>query len=367
MLKGFTLGPLFIAWFDLALTALMLAVVIPLGMLYGKRLAARGLNLNTAFEKGPRAWIVIFGFLALCGLIGLTYRLPHLLTPAALGLLEPGSWLVARAGAVFLAAMAAPLAGGSGGRQVRQAALLGAVCVIAVTGLQGWFLRPIAQKQIWARHARDGSILQSTSVTCTAAAFANALRQFGIEASEAESARVLGTRDSGTSQAQLINGARHYGLFAHYVSVRPEHVARMNRPAIVSVDLRVIMHSILVYGHDPKGNLLVVDPISGKGKLSPQRYLDQLKVREGVVLTDRPLPEVNADSPAFLIRRAQAVLVAEGYLKQANGVYDAAMSAAVSTFQRHWQLPVSGHIDDTTWLLLTGPSEPQSAPIAKAT
>ncbi|HEY9839495.1 MAG: peptidoglycan-binding protein [Candidatus Sericytochromatia bacterium] len=357
MLKGFYLGPLFLAWSDLLLTLLLLCAILPLGWFYGRRLARRGLDMNTAFEKGPRAWIVLLGFLGLCVMIGVIYRLPHAFSPGLLAILEPASWLAAKSGAVFLAAMAVPLGQGRR-RAVMAAGLLGSFCVLAVIGLQGWFVRPISQKEIFVRIGSDGSILQSTGVTCTAAAFANALRLFGIEASEAESARVLGTRDSGTTDRQLLSGAHYYGLFAHYVSVRPQHVVRMNRPALVSFDLKVILHSILVYGHDAKGNLLIVDPISGKGKLTPKQYAGKLKINDGVVLTDRPVPELTPDSPKFLIHRVQTILQTEGYLASVSDTYDGAMTEAVKAFQSHWQLPASGRIDDQTWLLLTGPYEP---------
>lgn len=359
MFKGFYLGPLFLTPFDLLLTFILLALLIPLGHLYGKRLANRGLDLDTAFATGPRAWIVLLGFLGICVIMGVVYRFPYLLTPAQLSVLEPGSWLAAKSGAVFLAAMALPL-GGAQRQKVLTAAGLGAFCVLAVLGLQGWFLRPISPSEIRVRQARDGSILQSTSVTCSAAAFANALRLFGIEASERESARLLGTRDSGTSQGQLLNGASHYGLFAYYVSVRPEHLVRMNQPAIVSIKLGMILHSILIYGHDAKGNLLTLDPMSGKGKHSPARLLDQLSVQEGVVLTDQPVPQVEPDAPGYLITRAQQILKREGYLTSISHTYDADMISAVEAFQQRWNLPINGRrINAQTWLLLTGPEAPQ--------
>ncbi|HEY9840172.1 MAG TPA: peptidoglycan-binding domain-containing protein, partial [Candidatus Obscuribacterales bacterium] len=105
-------------------------------------------------------------------------------------------------------------------------------------------------------------------------------------------------------------------------------------------------------------NLLIVDPISGKGKLTAKQYSGKLKPAEGVVLTDRPLPEITPDSPLFLLHRVQDILHKEGYLATVSDAYDEAMTEAVKAFQSHWQIPASGHIDTQTWLLLTGPSEP---------
>lgn len=360
MFHGVVLGPVFLAWSDLGLTLALLVLVIPLGWLYGRRLARQGLDLNSAFETGPRGWILLLGFLGVCLGIGMIYRMPSLFSPEVMGWLEPASWLTAKSGAVFLAAMAVPL-GGSQRLQVLGVSVLGGFCVLALLGLQGWLLRPVSPSEIYVRQARDGSILQSTSVTCTAVALANALRLFGIEASEAETARILGTRDSGTTQLQLLKGVQAYGLSAHYVSVRPEHLVRMNRPAIVSIDLHVILHSILVYGHDAKGNLLTIDPMAGKGKLTPQQYLGKLKTSEGVVLTDRPLPDVHPESPRFLIEQVQGILHREGYLKDVNGQFDFAMVEALKAFQAHWQLPARGVMDAQTWLLLTGPDQPGHA------
>lgn len=344
MQPGVFLGPLFLPWSELILTAVFVVAVLPLGRLYGRRLAAAGLNLNTAFETGARAWVMLLGFLALCGLLGLVYRLPQLLSPLQLAILEPASWLVAKSAAVFLAAMALELGQGRS-REVGIAIALATCCVLGVLGVEGWMMRPVDPAKIFARRARDGSILQSTDVTCTAAALANAVRLYGIETTEADSARALGTRASGTNQLQLMRGVAVYGLQAHYVDVSPERLVRMNRPAIVSIDLGVVLHSILVYGHDLRGNLLVIDPMSGQGKMTPARYRQLLAIQRGVVLTREPLPQGAA---------AEAVL-AEGDSKGPD---------ALRAFQQRWQLPADGRLDETTWLLLTGPQQPQLRPPA---
>lgn len=357
MTTGWYLGPLYFVWSDLGLSLLLLALVIPLGWLYGRRLARQGLNLDSAFQSGSRAWLVLAGFLFFCSSLALVYRLPHLLSPGLLAILEPAAWLAAKSGAVFLAAMALPLGQGRQ-REVLSAVALGGFCVLAVLALQGWFDRPIDSRKIFVRKAPDGSILQSTSVTCTAAAFANALQLYEIQTTEQESARILGTRETGTTQLQLLQGARTYGLFANYVSILPEYLVRMNRPALVSIDLRPVSHSILVYGHDAQGNLLTLDPLSGKGKLSPQKLKSLLQTAYGVVLSTQPLPVIQADSPRFLIQQLQRFLHKEAYLKELSGSFDQETQSALKDFQRHWKLPVTGQLDAQTWLLLSGPDEP---------
>ncbi|MBT9547467.1 MAG: peptidoglycan-binding protein [Candidatus Sericytochromatia bacterium] len=357
MSTGLMIGPIFLQIQDLWLTLLTLALVFPLGRKYGHTLAKQGLNLDTAFQTGLRKWGFLFGFLTVCGLIAAIYKFPHLLNPWVLGVLEPAAWLAAKGGALFLAGMAGPL--GKNAKKAEVIALYSLACfsTLGVQGLQGYFLRPISQSSLFERISSDGSILQSTNVSCTAAAFANALRLFEIEATEKEVARILGTRDSGTSQIQLLNGLRKYGLFGHYVSVLPEHLARMQRPAMVSVDLFVITHSILTYGSDTKGNILIIDPVSGKGKLTADQFRKKLKETQGVVLTDRPLPTVDAESPRFLQKQVQEILLHEKYLKERPSNWDNSTRAALKAFQIQWKIPATGQVDDLTWLLLTGPKQ----------
>ncbi|MGE3726242.1 MAG: cysteine peptidase family C39 domain-containing protein [Candidatus Sericytochromatia bacterium] len=354
MSNGLMMGPIYLQIQDLWLTLLALALVFPLGWKYGQTLAKQGLNLDTAFQKGLRKWVFLFGFLAICALIALVYKFPYLLNPWLLGYLEPATWLAAKGGALFLAGMASPLGRASKRGEVLALYFLAGLSTLGIQGLQGYFLRPIAPHTLFERFSSDGAILQSTNVSCTAAALANALRLFEIEASEKEVARILGTRDSGTTQIQLLNGLSRFGLFGHYVSVLPEHLARMQRPALVSIDLFVITHSILALGSDAKGNILIIDPVSGKGKLTPEQFHKKLKEPMGVVLTDRPLPPIDRDSPTFLINQLQTILVREKHLKKRNLIWDQATEKAIKDFQRHWRIPATGQVDAQTWLLLSG-------------
>jgi hypothetical protein len=365
MANGMMIGPIYIQLQDLWLTSLAFLLIFPLGWQYGYQLARKGLNLDTAFEKGGRKWFFLIGFLGICGLISLIYKFPHLLNPWILGYLEPAAWVAAKGGALFLAGMAYPLA--KGGKKADLYALYGLalIATLGIQGLQGYFLRPIAQNTIFKRISTDGSILQSTNVTCTAAAFANALKLYGIQATEKEVARIFGTRDTGTSQIQLLNGIRHYGLFGHYVSVLPKHLARMNRPAMISIDLHVITHSILAYAYDSLGNILIIDPVSGKGKYTPEHFQKQLKEFSGVVLTNAPLPEVNLESPAFILNHLETILRNEGYLDKSIKLNPSNFKKTIAAFQSKWQIPVTGRVDTQTWLLLTGPEQNNFEPRVK--
>ncbi len=359
MTPALSLGPFYIVRLDVILTLLAILIVIPIGWAYGKQLVKQGLDIDNAFQKGARPWLLLFGFLLLCGLIASVYKFPSYFSPHWLAYLETASWVLAKSGALFLAGAAIPLGAAVGKR--KDVVILFALALIASVGVQAFqsaFLRPISQTEIQVRLAQDGSILQSTNSTCSAAALANALRLFQIEASEAEVARILGTRQSGTTQYQLLNGVKHYGLYGHFVPVKASYLARMKRPTIVSVLLpQGIIHSILAYDSDAKGNLLVIDPLAGKGKYAPESYQKKLERPEGMVLTDHPLPEINALSPRFQIEQIQRVLKQEAYLGEVSGSWDAKTIAAVKSFQAAYDLPVSGDVDALTWLMITGPSQ----------
>ena len=184
------------------------------------------------------------------------------------------------------------------------------------------------------------------------------MRHFDIEASEQEVARILGTRKTGTTEYQVLNGVKRYGLFGHFVSVKAQHLARIKRPAVVSVMLpQGILHSILVYDADAKGNLEVIDPLAGKGKYVPERYQKMLERPEGVVLTDAPIPTINRRSPRYQIAFLQGALQAEQYLTQISGVWDQDTQSAVKKFQTDYALQATGEVDQLTWLMITGPHQ----------
>jgi len=344
---------------DIILIVLALSVLIPLGYLYGKRLVAVGLDIDTAFQKGARPWLFLAGFIGICAAIAMVYKFPAWFSPAWLAYLESASWVMAKSGPLFLAGVAIPLGAAVGKR--RDVVILFTLALLATVGVQAvqsTFLRPISPTEIHVRHAADGSILQSTNSTCTAAALANALRHFDIEASEQEVARILGTRKTGTTEYQVLNGVKRYGLFGHFVSVKAQHLARIKRPAVVSVMLpQGILHSILVYDADAKGNLEVIDPLAGKGKYVPERYQKMLERPEGVVLTDAPIPTINRRSPRYQIAFLQGALQAEQYLTQISGVWDQDTQSAVKKFQTDYALQATGEVDELTWLMITGPHQ----------
>lgn len=352
MFTQILIGPLPVNVLDILLMLVAAVICIPLGWLYGKSLAAKGLNFDTAFQQGARQWGVLAVFLGVCALIAGVHQFPHQLNPAWQAFLEPVSWLLAKSGALFLAGMAYPLGKNGKGHDVWMVYSLALISTLGIQAIQTYLLRPLPASQMFVRISRDGSILQSSNVSCSAAALANGLRLFGIDSSEKEVARILGTRISGTSQYQLLQGIQRYGLYGYFVSVLPEHLAQIQRPAIVSIDLQVIAHSILVTGTDAKGNLKIIDPMSGTGKLSSAQFRKKLKDTRGIIITDKEIPHIDSHSPAFLIKDLQQHLNQAGLAVTASGIWDLATEQALRDFQSRWKLPVTGRIDELSYLLL---------------
>ncbi len=354
MSTAFEMGFIYLTARDLIGILLGSAFAFGAGLLYGRHLVKKNLTLESAFQQGPRAWGILLGFLGICLAIGMVYKIPDAFHPRWLEILEPLSWLAAQTSACFLAGMAFPLARVQN-KTGEAFAMLG-LAVLAITGVQAVktpFVRPIYTELKQPRIASDGSILQNHNATCTAAALANALQHHGKSVSEKEVAQVLGTRRTGTSQYQLLNGVEHYQLYPHYVPVKAEYMAKIKVPTVVSVHLPGgILHSIMIYDHDQKGNLMVVDPMSGKGKYSPERYTKDQASQYGVAITAQPLPELSNTTPSDTVTEIQKQLMARGLLTAPSGRWGKDSRAALSAFQQQQQLPVTGELDALTWLVL---------------
>lgn len=339
-------------------TLMAAAAVAPLGYLYGYQLKKAGFNVDSVFQKGLRGWFFLFGFMVLMGALIICTRYPRLLAPAIMVYFEPLTWVLIQMALLFMGVLAWPLSHNKPRFYAWTLLVFALLGMGSIQQLYFYFNRPVDPKSIRVRISTDGVILQSTNVTCTAAALVNALRLFNIQTTEKEGARVLRTRDSGTTDIQLLHGVRQYGIYGYYVPVTPLYMHRLNRPAIISINLLVIWHSILVYGHDAKGNFKIIDPAAGLGVYTPAVYQKKLVQTEGVVLTEHPIPTITADSPAHLLTPLQQILKQEGYLTHVNGLYDEAMTTAIKAFQQQFKLKSTGFVDELTYLLLTGPTQP---------
>lgn len=361
MLSAIALGPFYFTLGDLLWTGACVLGAWLLGQRYGARLAQQGLSLENVLSTGRRPWLFLVSFLSLCGGVAAVYKLPPgYLHPYWLGVFEPLSWALTKSAPVFLMAMAFGLKpqGKKQRQELKTLALLTGVALVGIQAVQSPFVRPIDPKTIQVRKAKDGSVLQSTNVTCTAATLANGLAFYGIETTEAESASRLGTRRSGTALHQVLSGVSHYGMVATAVQATPDQLIRLRRPTVVSVWLMGdILHSILVYGGDAHGNLFIIDPMSGKATYSQKHYLKQAARSYQLVLTPEEVPEIGPHSSKQQLREVQLALHEQGFSTPQDGLWSTELSLAIRQFQRQQGLPEQGRLDPLSWLVLTGPRQ----------
>lgn len=259
--------------------SLVLAAV-PAGLVYGRHLAQQNLNLESAFQ-GFRGMLVLLSFVGSMALLYLSVQQGHALHPLLNAGMEAFSWAVIQAMAVFLAAIAWMLEPGLKRLPPAGFALFS---LFGVQWVQATLNQPLKPELFSQRLASDGSILQSTQVSCTAAAMANGLKFLGIDATEQQVAAVLGTRRSGTTAYQVMQAAPHFGLQAEAVRVSATSLQSQPLPVIITVDLFDINHSVLIERVDSRGNLLGVDPVAGRVTYSPEHLQKQLKSSWGVLL-----------------------------------------------------------------------------------
>jgi len=259
---------------------LLVLSALPAGILYGRHLSQQDLNLESAFQ-GFRGMLVLLSFVGSMALLYLSVQQGHALHPLLNAGLEAFSWAFIQATVVFLAAIAWML---EPGLKRLLPAGLALFSIFGVHWVQTTLNQPLKPELFSQRFASDGSILQSTQVSCTAAAMANGLKGLGVEATEQQVAAVLGTRRSGTSAYQVMQAAPHFGLQAEAVRVSADSLQSQPLPVIITVDLFGINHSVLIERVDSRGNLLGVDPAAGRVSYTPERLQKLLKSSWGVLL-----------------------------------------------------------------------------------
>ena len=133
--------------------------------------------------------------------------------------------------------------------------------------------RPELQR---ARLSPDGMILQTNGSTCAAAACANIATFLGVPKSEKEMVEILGTRDDGTSNAEVVHGMRRLGFKCTKRYIRDRDASRLHAPAMLLVDLvgQVDGHAVAYMGQKD-GKAEIWDPTGGKRWLSAE----ELRVR----------------------------------------------------------------------------------------
>ena len=337
-----------------SLAAILVAAL--LGVAYGRRLAGQGVTAQTVFQGGFRGWVLLGSFIGSCLVLQVISTRPERFSPELTSQLGLAMWGVIKALVAFMAGMAVPL---SGGQARRYPALVAAVALVGVAFVQkteNFLYAPVYPEVKGGRLALDGTILQTTNVTCTPTALANALRRFGVATDERESARVLGTTRFGTTNDALALGVRRFGLHPYFVAARPETLRRANRPAIVTTFIGVY-HSVALDGTLPDGRFQIIDPLVGRGKYDDKKLKKLLAKDTAVVISDRPARTVDVEAPAHVVRQVQHMLRREGLRPGTSGDYDEYTEDAVSVFQGRYGLAATGRVDEATWLLLTGPDQ----------
>lgn len=116
-----------------------------------------------------------------------------------------GLIVLSRPAPICLAAMAGVMSADGRMPVVRSGVLIGAVSVAGAY----YLVEPVLGRPPACRDRRDdGVCIQTTPVTCTAACAATLLREVGIEADEAEMARLCLTRGEGTLWMGLYRGLK---------------------------------------------------------------------------------------------------------------------------------------------------------------
>lgn len=115
------------------------------------------------------------------------------------------------------------------------------------------------------RKSADGLLLQTTGSTCAPTACANVARFFGKDTNEKEMVALLGTKDHGTSPAQIIYGMQKLGLACKKRYIHNKDIAQLHPPAILLVNWSIEVDGhVVVYNGLVDGEAEIWDPVSGK-------------------------------------------------------------------------------------------------------
>lgn len=303
------------------------------GYLYGKSLKNKNIDVDNIFVDFKRKTIflglLIFIFLFLVFITKFSYLFP---TDIVL-FMNNGFGKVLIMSILFLAGVSIPLSTNKPKHYSPIIISFALFCIVFVKYIESYIFYPVYKEITFTKIAKDGSILQTTNDTCTAASLANVLKTFKINSTEKECARILGTNRFGTSHAQLLKGLNKFGLTGYEISSSPENINRVNKVMIVSIWFTGIRHSIVIYGKDDKGNLLAINPINGKETYSQASLKKIIADDLAIVILEKPIINIDENSPEIFIRQIQQVLKKEKYLSLVNGQYDFDTINSIKSFQ----------------------------------
>ena len=219
---------------------LLAMAMVPLGLYYGRALAIKGLRLGGSIDmRSARllfALILTFVFSNLSLLMSRSYPAFSWYLPVAVEYYAtPGLMLLNIASLAFVSSAASALA-----FQTKSSMrwILPLVCVglFAVVEYKFRTSALMAEPTIGQEKIGDGGVvLQTGAATCGAAACASAARLLGLQKTELEMVRLLGTTEAGTSPAQIVYAMRELGFVCSKRTISDADVSRVKPPAILFV------------------------------------------------------------------------------------------------------------------------------------
>lgn len=341
------------------MTSILVDILISLsGLLIGLGWGMRffGQIRKGKMRAGPSLFLVLVGFYV-C-LIVILLHAPHVRTFPLLWRMHGlnATWLIMRTLLLGACGVAIALSWRSARHQVVTIALVGAVGAGGFWGLEHYLMAPIYPSLNPLPSVR--SVVQQTSESsCAPAALATVLKQWQIQTSEAEVAKLAQTSRMGTSMPHLIFAVQQLGLEG--VDLKPswETMRRINRPGILSIWVkdgdRRLPHAVALLSMNDE-SAIIADPASGEAFRLSRKELEKIWRHEYVPIfqaMDMALSKGQALN--YLIQSNMMDAPAhQSHLAQHNRP---ALRNLLHHFQEINRLRPSGQLDPSTVLALRGP------------
>lgn len=236
------------------------------GMAYGRRLFARGVRIAKDTRGGDApvlaalGLLFIFGnavFLLLRNLPMLAWYLPVFIDYHWISV----GWMIDLAIIAFLFSAISTVLALQKSRLWWVAPLAGlAVLLAGETAIRN---NPLLQPPTLfeARVDADGVVWQSHPCTCAAAAAANIARFYGVDVSEREMVKLLGTTADGTTPAQVYYGMKKLGFGVR--KRRVHNIAELEYPAVLFIRMQQPLDHAVAYIGRNGTMATILDPAKG--------------------------------------------------------------------------------------------------------
>lgn len=240
----------------ISMSVLTMIVAALLGVVYGRRLHARGLSLRVRVRIRdlpliPLSIVVLVGSLYLTNYLG---NRPHLFwyipTPIEYRL-TPALWALKLIMVIFAFTSVVTVAVLFESKGRRTLIAISVITAFSVEGLARYAHRPTLPPLV--ERTRDGGVLQTSPATCAPAACATIAIHFGHQITEAEMAGIFNTTADGTTPSQIIYGMRSLGFEVHKKYSPARDPNDITPPAVLMV----------AYGAQPDGHAIVYMGPSG--------------------------------------------------------------------------------------------------------